>query len=222
MSLAEVIQVVIAEDENLYRDLLSRTLNQCRGIQVIGEFADTVEALQQIPTLKPDVAILDIQFGEGLNGVQLGLKLRERLPQLGVVLLSNYPRASVLRSVPEKTISGWSYLLKTAVTNVDMLLRAIEGAAAGLVVFDPATTKASRYQEEPLVTLTTREREVLERMAQGYSNAAIARDLGLTTKTVENYVSLIFQKLDVSWDETDIQPRVQAVLLYLGVGRSGA
>lgn len=222
MSSERIIRVVIVEDENLYRDLLGRTLNQCSGIQVIGEFADTVEALQQIPTLEPDVAILDIQLGEGRNGIQLGLKLRERLPQLGVVLLSNYPRASVLRSVPEKTISGWSYLLKTAVTNVDMLLRAIEGAAAGLVVFDPSTTKASRYQEEPLATLTAREREVLERMAQGYSNAAIARDLGLTTKTVENYVSLIFQKLEVDWDEPDIQPRVQAVLLYLGAGRSQA
>lgn len=221
-SLESSIQVVVVEDENLYRDLLVRTLNQCRGIKVIGEFAEAADALQHIPTLKPDVAILDISLGEGLNGVQLGLKLREQLPQLGVVLLSNYPRASVLRSVPEQSISGWSFLLKMAVTNVDMLLRAIQGAAIGLVVFDPATTRASRYQDEPLATLTARERQVLERMAQGFSNVAIARDLGLTTKTVENYVNLIFQKLGIRWDETEIQPRVQAVLLYLGRVQSEA
>lgn len=213
------MQVVIVEDENLFRELLVRTLNQCSGIQVIGEFADAAEALQQIPACKPDVAILDIQLGGELNGVQLGLKLREQLPQLGVVLLSNYPRASVLRAVPEQSISGWSYLLKTAVTNVDMLLRAIEGAATGLVVFDPATTSAFRYQDEPLAALTTREQQVLERMAQGFSNVAIARDLGLSTKTVENYVNLIFQKLGIRWDETEIQPRVRAVLFYLGRGR---
>lgn len=220
MALGRVIRVVIVEDENLYRDLLVRTLSQCSGIKVIGEFANTAEAFHHIATLKPDVAILDISLGQGLNGIQLGLKLREELPHLGVVLLSNYPRASVLRSVPEKTISGWSYLQKSAVTNLDMLLRAIEGAAIGLVVFDPATTNAARYQDGPLAALSTREREVLERMAQGYSNVAIGRDLGLSTKTVENYVNLIFQKVGVRSDEADIQPRVQAVLLYLGRGRA--
>jgi transcriptional regulator with XRE-family HTH domain len=94
-------------------------------------------ALEAIPRLAPQVAVLDIDLGRGLSGIQLGLRLREQLPSLGIVLLSNHWVPRFLAALPPPLMAGWCYLLKKSVADVATLGRTIAGAAAGLVVLDP-------------------------------------------------------------------------------------
>lgn len=126
--------VVVVEDEDCYRDLLVRLLSQQPGIRVVGDFASATAALTGIPKLRPHVAVLDISLGRGINGIQLGLKLRATLPNLGIVLLSSYLEPSVLRVVPEEALAGWSYLHKNTVGHIETLVHAIVQTADGTPV----------------------------------------------------------------------------------------
>ena len=210
------IRVILIEDEGLFRDMLRGALARTEGIEVVGDFADGQAALEQGPALAADVAILDIELGSGSNGIQVGRLLRQRQPDLGIVLLSNHDQLALLSAVPEQERFGWSYLLKKSVADVASLVRAVEGAAAGFVVLDPHLARAQRApQDGPLAALTPRQFEILTLMAQGFNNAAISGRLGLARKTVENQINLIYQLLDVDTVNPDLQPRVQAVLAYL-------
>jgi DNA-binding NarL/FixJ family response regulator len=113
-------------------------------------------------------------------------------------------------------MAGWCYLLKRSVADVDTLVRAIQGAAAGLMVLDPYIV--ARRRPRPggaLARLTPRHRDVLHLMAQGFTNVAIAQRLGLAPSTVENQLNLIYQALELGQEPLHFNPRVRAVLLYL-------
>lgn len=208
--------MVIVEDEPLFRDLLKVALSQQPLLEVVGVFADGPSALESIPSLHPKVAIMDIELGGPLNGVKVGLLLRRQLPELGIVLLSNYREPQFVASLPSDTVSGWSYLFKKSVSNVQTLTRAIEGAAAHFVVLDPELVASRRPRPEgALARLTARQREILESVAQGLTNAAIAERLGLAEKTVENQIGLLYQQLDLDNSRSSVHPRVQAVLVFL-------
>ncbi len=219
MSVLEARQrtrVVIVEDEGLYRDLLSVALGQHRRLEVVGAFGDGPSALASVPALGPHVAMLDIELGGAMNGIQLGLSLRRQLPDLGIVLLSNHQDPHFLTSVPRTAIAGWSYLLKKSVGDLHALSRAIEGAAAGFVVLDPQlVVGASPRAASPLSQLTARQQEILHLIAQGFTNAAIAERLSLAEKTVENQINLLYQQLKIDREDPTLQPRVKAVLTYL-------
>ena len=116
---------MLVEDEDLYRDLLRIVLDQQPRLQVVGAFGDAASALEAAPTLKPDVAMLDIELRGTMNGIQLGLKLRETMPEVGIVLLSNLGDPQFLSSLPPEAAGGWSYLLKKSVGDADTLSRAI-------------------------------------------------------------------------------------------------
>ena len=213
---SESIRVVLVEDESLYRDLLRIVLSGDPRLDVVGSFPDGESALEAIPRLHPDVAIVDIQLGGMLNGIQLGLHLRRQLPDLGIVLLTNHSEPEFVASLPQEVISGWSYLLKRSVSDAGALARAIEGAAAGFVVLDPQLVAGRRPRAEGLLTrLTPRQREILDLIAQGFSNAAVAERLTLAEKSVENQVNLLYQQLEISRGQSSLHPRVRAVLLYL-------
>ena len=210
------IRILMAEDEGLFRDLLSTVLGKQDRLEPVGSFGDAASALRAAPALRPDVALLDIELGDGMNGVQLGVKLREKLPKLGIVLLSNHNDPRLLTSLPPQSMGGWSYLIKKSVTNTSSLLRAIEGAAAGLVVLDPALTgNRTASGSGPLNELTPRQKDILELIAEGFTNAAIADELGLTVKSVENQINGLYQALAIDRDDRFVQPRVNAVLIYL-------
>lgn len=213
---ARKLRVMLVEDEGLFRDLLRVSLGQSGRIEVVGAFADAQSALQEAPALRPDVAILDIRLGAGANGVAVGLRLRAAQPELGIVLLSNYREPSFLHGIPEGEAAGWSYLLKSSVTDLAALVRAVEGAASGLMVLDPRLVQGARAQPGGvLARLTPRQYEILELMAQGLTNEAIARRLKVSLKTVANQINTLYQELGIDRTDSSLQPRVQAVLTYL-------
>jgi len=213
-----VLNVVLVEDEPLYRDLLRIALDQRPDLKVVEAYGDAESALEQIPKVAPDVAMLDIDLGSRINGVQLGLMLRRHLPRLAIVLLSNHGDPEFVASLPEEVRGGWSYLLKKSVNDVDVLSRTISGAAMGLTVLDPQLVAGMRTRPKKqgmLSRLTPRQMDILELIAQGYSNAAIAERLVLAEKSVENQINLLYQQLEIDRSTSGVQPRVKAVLTYL-------
>jgi DNA-binding NarL/FixJ family response regulator len=211
------IRVVVVEDETLLRNLLVNALVTDNTIEVIADFADAQSALHAIPNDPPDVVVLDIALGRGMTGVQLGVELRNQLPRIGVMLLSNHYEPHLLSAVRDRSSLGWSYMLKGSVSNIEMIVRAIHGTAAGLVVIDPAINKM-RVERGPVGQhgLTRRQVDVLSLIAEGFSNAGIASRLFLSEKSVENHVSRIFQQLGISADQ-ERHSRVNAALRYLDI-----
>jgi DNA-binding NarL/FixJ family response regulator len=216
----DVVRIILVEDEGLYRDLVRIALAQHPKLQVVGAYGDAESALAEATALAPRVAILDIELPGGLNGVQLGLRLRRQLPDIGIVLLSNHRDPDFLSSLPAETIAGWSYLLKKSVGDINSLWRAIEGAAAGLVMLDPALVTDMEPRTNTAVgRLAPRQREILGLIAQGLSNAAIAERLTLSEKSVENQINLVYQNLGIQRAAGGIHPRVSAVLRYMQESR---
>ncbi|MBE3590634.1 MAG: response regulator transcription factor [Firmicutes bacterium] len=214
------VRVAIVEDEPLYRDLLEVALEQDPELEVVAACGDAAEALERLPPLKPDVALLDLDLGEGPDGVQLGRELRRRLAGLGIILLSHHRDPRWLEGVPPGELAGWSYLLKRSLADASALRRAVRGAAEGLVVLDPALVAGfTPRRPSRLESLTPRQREILALMAQGFHNGAIARRLRLTAKSVENQIHALYQALGIKEEADWAHPRVQAVLIYLQESR---
>jgi len=162
------------------------------------------------------VAILDLDLGGDVNGVKLGMELRREMPKLGIVLLSNYQEPHLLSALPPNILSGWSYLLKKSIGNIDSLERAIEGAAAGLVVMDPLVVAGVGAKPSGLLSrLTPRQKDVLDLIVGGYTNSAIAEKLFLSPKSVENMINVLYQQLEIDREDSSIHPRVRAVLIHL-------
>lgn len=209
------IRVLIVEDEDLLRDLLRIALSQHPRLEVVGAFADSETALEVAACLQPRVALLNVKLPGGLNGIEVGLRLRRHVPDLGIVLLSSQEDAQFVGSLPREAIAGWSYLLKTSVCDVEALGRAIEAAAAGLVALDPQLVMEMHHGAEgPLCKVTPRQREILGLIAEGFSNTAIAQRLVLAPKSVENQINLLYRALGIDEDAC-FHPRVRAALLFL-------
>jgi len=215
--MASPIRVAIVEDEPLYRGLLERYLAQHPRLSVIGTYADGATALAEVPDQSADVVTLDIELPGRMDGIQTALALRQRLPAVGIVILSNHADPRFLGVLPREVTSGWSYLLKKSVSRVEVLDRAVEGAAAGTVTLDPAIVAGMRPRPGGAVArLTPRQREILGLVASGLNNAAIAEQLVLAEKSVENQLTAIYGELGLDRrDGTAIHPRVSAVLAYL-------
>lgn len=211
-----VVDVILVEDERLFRDLLRVSLAQSQSVRVVGDFGDGEAALAAAPALAPRVAVLDIALGGRLNGVQVGRMLRRVHPGIGIVLLSNHCDPATLAAVPDDELAGWSYLLKQSVGDVATLTRAIEGSAAGLVVIDPQLVERGRLKPGgPIGRLTPRQHEILALIAQGHANAAVAERLDIAVKTVENQINALYGEMGIDTSDASIQPRVSAVLTYL-------
>jgi DNA-binding NarL/FixJ family response regulator len=212
---AEKIRLLIVEDEGLFRDMLHRSLSPQPNLEVVGAVADGIAAIEAADELKPHVVLMDIELGSSISGIEAAFKIKANQPDTGIVILSMHKDKQYIASLPKGKAGGWSYLLKQSVDDIATLVRAIEGSAAGLIVLDPAIVDGLRPAPGSVVDkLTTRQREVLELMAKGYSNASIAEELSITKKAVENYINVLFQELEVTKDEP-VHPRVMAVLIYL-------
>jgi DNA-binding NarL/FixJ family response regulator/DNA-binding XRE family transcriptional regulator len=214
------LRLMLVDDEDLFRDLLHTAFSQQPRVEVVGAFRDAATALEAGSSLRPDVAVLDIELGAGLDGIHLGLALRQALPNVGIVLLSHHADLRFVAALHRRPITGWSYLLKQSVRDVAALRRAVEGAAEGDVVLDPRLVAGLRPREGgPLGRLTPRQGEVLALAAQGLTNAAIAEHLVLTEKSVENHLTDIYDALGIDRRVEGVHARVNAVLLYLQESR---
>ena len=210
------IGIVVAEDEDLYRDLLVKALSLLPAFQVLAAVADAKEAQRVILDRRPTVAILDIELQSDINGLEVGLAVKAQAPEVGIVWLTSHAEPYFAASLARELRSGWAYLLKASVGDVGSLARAIEGAARGLVVLDPEIVRSiPKHVTGDLANLTTRQREILAHMAQGYTNAGIAEGLYITEKSVENQINQIYQRLEIDRQNPSVQPRVRAVLKYL-------
>lgn len=216
----QTTRLIVVDDEPLFRELLGRTLSEEQGLQVVGVAGDGETAIRLAKQEKPDVVIMDIELPGKLDGIEAALQIKKERPQTGIVILSVHSERRYVTSLPLETIQGWAYLLKQTAPDLATVVRAIQGSKAGMVVLDPAVVSNLRpKQGSAIARLNPRHQEVLELLAQGYSNAAIAQLLKLSRKSVETYINAIYQELHLS-HEQDIHARVKATLLYLESSRS--
>jgi DNA-binding NarL/FixJ family response regulator len=215
------IRVVVAEDNYLVREAVTRLLDADDGIEVSGVCEDYEGLLAAVEQDPPDVVLTDIRMPPtGTDeGVRAAAQLRHTHPGLGVVVLSQYVDPAYALELLDGGSERRAYLLKERVSDVDQLVRAVREVAAGGSVIDPKVVEAlvaarSRKADSPLRHLTPREGEVLAEMAQGRNNASVAAALGLSERAVEKHINSVFSKLSLS-EEPDVHRRVKAVLLYL-------
>jgi DNA-binding NarL/FixJ family response regulator len=210
-------RLVLADDEVLLRQGLSSLLERS-GFDVVGEAADAAALLDLVGRLKPDIVVVDIKMPPTftLEGLEAAKQIRQSLPATGILVLSAHvevEHALDLLATGER----FGYLLKSRVTDVNDLIDALDRISEGRSVVDPALVQelvTARRRNDPLASLTEREREVLALMAEGRSNAGIGRRLYVAEGTVEKHVRGVLTKLDLPPTEDDHR-RVLAVLSYL-------
>ena len=216
-----VYRVVIADDTYLIREGLRQVLEGEKTVDVVAYASSLPALLREVAEQRPDVVITDIRMPPSNTdeGIQAAAELQERDPPVGVVVISNYVSPHYVLRLFEHGSAGTAYLLKENIGHRERLMEAIEQVASGGSVVDPAVVDVLveariRARNSPLHELTPREREVLARVAQGKSNAAIASELFLTKRAIEKNINSIFSKLNLH-NDTEISRRVAATLLYL-------
>ena len=211
----ETTRVLIVEDEALFREMLSRTLAAEPGLEVVGVATEGEEAVRLAAELRPDAVIMDIALPGGMDGIDAALLIKAQRKETGIVILSVHKDRRYVSSLPLSESPGWAYLLKQTVPDLSSVLRAIQGSVDGLVVLDPAVVETLQPRRgSAAARLTPRHRQVLELIAQGYNNTAIAHQLSLTEKSVETYINTIYQVLQIPGEE-GVHARVKATLVYL-------
>ncbi|HYM16093.1 MAG TPA: response regulator transcription factor [Dehalococcoidia bacterium] len=208
------INVLVVEADGLLRDMLGTVLMAEPRLAVVGVTGDSAEAIRLAGAEKPDVALVGLDTESEQSALAVAQTISNSRAGTRIVFLGEHPDRRTLAALPAFRAAGWSYLLRQSVTDVATLVRAIDGAAMGLVVLDPLVVESLGRRETRLSALTKRQLEVLSLMAKGYNNAAIARALVLEEKSVENHINAIFGQLNLSRDNA-AHPRVKAVLLYL-------
>ena len=211
------VQVVVADDDVLLREGLASLLDRS-GFEVVGQAADATELLALVRDRKPQLVVVDIRMPpthttEGLDAARV---IRAELPDTGILVLSAHVE---VEHATELLASGHDigYLLKTRVTDVADFVDTLERISKGASVVDPALVQelvSARRRDDPLAVLSAREQEVLMLMAEGRSNAGIARRLWVTEGTVEKHVRSILTKLNLP-ETGDDHRRVRAVITYL-------
>jgi DNA-binding NarL/FixJ family response regulator len=214
------IRLGIVEDQPLFRSMLEFTLASVEGIKVVAAVGTVREAEQRLTPGAVDVALLDIDLPDG-NGIALGVILRRKQPNLGILLLSAQDSMDLLLDLPPDVRNGWSYLSKTSSTSTATLVAAVRASAAGETTLDSALIDRKKPRAGTAVArLTDRQYAVLRLLAQGRSNAGIGEGLGITEKSVQNHINAIYGTLEIDTDPTR-NPRVSAALRLLEeTGRS--
>jgi DNA-binding NarL/FixJ family response regulator len=212
------MRVVIGEDLFLLREGLVRLL-QAHDLEIVAAVGTGPELLDALLTQRPDVAIVDVRLPPSFSdeGLRVALEARRRLPGLPVLVLSQYVEQLYARELLSDQAGGVGYLLKDRVFSDEAFVEALRTVAAGGTVLDPeviAKLLRRRADDEPITTLSPREREVLELMAQGRSNGAIAQRMFVSEKAISKHSTAIFIKLGLEPSDDDNR-RVLAVLAYL-------
>jgi serine/threonine-protein kinase len=212
------MRVVVADDAMLIREGLTKLLRDA-GVTVVAKASNAQELLHHVALAQPDVAVVDIRMppGQSDEGVVAAERIRSEHPGVGVLLLSQYVDPRYGMRLLERHPVRIGYLLKERISDIAVLVDALGRIAEGECVIDPTIVAQLLGRQRPddtLAVLSSREREVLDLMAQGHSNPGIAAKLVLSTKTIESHVRQIFAKLDLR-EAPDQDRRVLAVLRFL-------
>jgi serine/threonine-protein kinase PknK len=210
-------RIVLADDDVLLREGIASLLDRS-GFEVVGQAGDAHGLLELIRSVRPEVAIVDMRMppGHGTEGLQAARVIREELPATAIIVLSAHVEVDEAMDLLAGG-QGLGYLLKSRVTDVREFIETVARIAAGASVVDPSLVQElvlARRRRDPLDVLSPREREVLALMAEGASNAGIARRLFVAEGTVEKHVRSILTKLNLQESDTDHR-RVLAVLRFL-------
>ncbi|MGQ0466550.1 MAG: response regulator transcription factor [Sporichthyaceae bacterium] len=218
-----IVRVVVADDEMLMREGVRQSLAACEDIEVVAVCQDGDELLAAIEAHEFDVLVTDIRMpptktDEGIRAAQA---VRDRRPEAGVVVLSQYAEPAYAAALLAGGSAGRAYMLKERVASPEDLANVVRVVAGGGSFVEPAVVEAfvkdAAPGADPLHALTAREIEVLSEMALGKTNASVARSLFIEEKSVEKHIGRIFAKLELG-DESDMHRRVVAVRLYLSAG----
>jgi DNA-binding NarL/FixJ family response regulator len=197
------INVLVCDNESLFREILVDALDKQPMINIVGAAASGLEALELSKDTKPDVVLMDIELGEGPNGIVVASDIKEAFPDTGIVVLSAHRDKEFLSSFLENGTSGWSFLLKQSIADIHSLARAIESAASGQVTMDPQVMNdLFPRQRSILERLTHDQMEALMFISSGYADSAISEELKID------------EDLHLE-DSESVDQRVQATLLYL-------
>jgi len=212
------VRVVIADDSGLLRDGITSLLTAA-GIEVVGTVGDAEGLAILVDEATPDAAIVDIRMPPTYTheGAQAASQLRVRHPNLGILLLSQSLESRYVADLARTSPQRFGYLLKDTVVGAGVLVDALHTIVGGGTVLDPEVVGhllGRQSLADQLARLTPREREVIDLMAQGLSNAAIADRFVLDPRTVETHIARIFTKLDLPPSRDDNR-RVRAVLTWL-------
>ncbi|AJZ85565.1 MULTISPECIES: response regulator transcription factor [Streptomyces] len=214
------MRAVIAEDSVLLRVGLVKVV-QTAGFEVVAEADDAEGLLAAVGEHRPDIAVVDVRMPPGFadEGVRAALLIRRQWPDTAVLLLSQYVEERYAADLLTSHTEGIGYLLKQRVADVEEFIDALRRVAGGGTALDPQVVAQLlvRRHSDPLDRLTSRERDVLELMAGGRSNAGIAGALVISESAVAKHINSLFGKLDLPVAEADHR-RVLAVLRFLGVG----
>ena len=218
MSDERPLRVAIAEDSVLLREGIARLLGEA-GFEIVGQSSTADDLLLKVRSYSPDVAIVDIRMPPSHTdeGLRAAKTIREQHPDVGVLVLSEYLEPAYAMELIADDAEGVGYLLKQRVSELGEFASAVRRVAEGGSALDPAIVTqlvGRRRSDDPVATLTPREREVLELMAEGRSNQAVAERLVVTERAVEKHVTSIFGKLRLSATAEDHR-RVLAVLAFL-------
>jgi DNA-binding NarL/FixJ family response regulator len=212
------MRVVVADDSVLLREGVVRLLEE-NGFDVVGQAGDAEDLIRKVRAHKPDVAVVDIRMPPTNtdDGLRAALEIRAELPDTGVLVLSQYVEEGYALDLVGESAGGVGYLLKDRVADVERFVDSVRRVADGGSALDPEVVSqlvGRARRDDPLAELTPREREVLELMAEGRSNNAIAEHMVVTERAVEKHVTSIFGKLGLAPAPEDHR-RVLAVLAFL-------
>lgn len=215
------LRVVIAEDSLLMREGVRQVIDRNDDLEVVGECPDLPALRRLVEDTAPDVVVTDVRMPPSFadEGIRFAVELRDASPDVGVVVLSQYAEPAYANDLLGGGSARRAYLLKERVSQPDQLAEAIRTVARGGSVIDPSivdllVAASSKRPSSPLAGLTPRETQVLEQVAQGKSNAAVASTLFLTERAVEKHINAMFAKLGLA-ATPDVNRRVTAVLLLL-------
>lgn len=213
------MRVTLAEDSTLLREGLVRLLAE-EGHEVLAAVGDATALTAAVAEQPPDVVVVDIRMPPTHTdeGLRAAVEIRERWPQVGVLVLSQHIERGYAARLLDAGAERVGYLLKDRVAEVDEFLDALVRVAAGGAVIDPEVVRrlvVRTTRTDPLARLTPRERSVLEALAQGWTNAAIAQRQHVSLSAVEKNLNAVFDKLELP-RTTDYNRRILAVLRYLG------
>ncbi|MFI6505367.1 response regulator [Nonomuraea typhae] len=212
------MRVILAEDSTLLREGLVRLLLE-EGHEVPAAVGDGQALIEAVAAHEPEIVVVDVRMPPTHTdeGLRAALEIRKRWPSVKVLVLSQYVEKKYATELMSGSVDGVGYLLKDRVAQVADFLDALERVGEGGAAFDPEVVRqllARTTQTDPLSRLTGREREVLEHMAQGLTNASIAQALHVSQSAVEKHVNAVFDKLGLS-HTSGYSRRVLAVLSFL-------
>ncbi len=215
------LRVIFAEDNYLVREGTTALFRETEDLDLVETVGDLPSLLLAVEKHKPDAVLTDIRMPptHTMEGITAANEIRNSHPKIGVLVLSQYVEDEYAQELLKDGAAGRGYLLKERIADVDELVRALKEVAEGGSVLDPKVVESlvarrQRLADSPISRLTDREREVLEQMAQGKNNAAVAEALFLSERAVEKHINSLFHKLDLS-EEPAVHRRVMAVLRFL-------